>query len=239
MPSPPHLIEAERLADYLHLPECPAENNTYKDSDQPSVVTWGNPGEPASWLARAQCASFITAVLMHTYPGWATVEYFRTHFGRASPPSRDYRRVLATHGIPHLRPVTRVADLSPGDILAIDYANGQATNTGHVVMVRRVKGTYTAPSPTLNFPGEVQYAVEIVDCTSDPHGVHGVGDYFTYPDNRIADGASDNDGVGYGHMMCYASESTGAFTRYRWSVNTSSAGTHTVAQRPIAAARVV
>ena len=26
-------------------------------------------------------------------------------------------------------------------------------------------------------------------------------------------------GAGYGHMMCYAEDSTGAFARYRWSVN--------------------
>jgi hypothetical protein len=40
-------------------------------------------------------------------------------------------------------------------------------------------------------------------------------------------------------MMFYASDATGGFSRYRWSVNTSSAGTFAVAQRPVSAARVV
>jgi hypothetical protein len=55
-------------------------------------------------------------------------------------------------------------------------------------------------------------------------------------------GSADSDdfeGVGIGHMMFYAADATGEFSRYRWSVNTSSAKTYTVAQRPIAAARIV
>ncbi|ONI79363.1 hypothetical protein ALI144C_26450 [Actinosynnema sp. ALI-1.44] len=232
----PHVIEAEAFVQYLNLPSCPAENNNYKDDGTPNILTWGTPGQPSTWFNQSQCASFLTGLLRRTYPDAATPQHFETYFGSRSPTARQYRQAFAA-GIPHWLTVERLADLRAGDLIAIDYNNGKPTQTGHIVMVRRIKGTYVAPSPTLNFPGETQYAVEVIDCTSDPHGVRGVGNYAAYPDIRLVDGVNDREGVGFGHMMFYVSDDTGTFTRYRWSVNTSSSGTYTVAQRPIAAAR--
>ncbi|WP_367131773.1 hypothetical protein [Saccharothrix sp. HUAS TT1] len=235
--STPHLLEAEQLVGYLSLPTCPLANNTYKEPDQPNVVRWGSPGDASGWVNQSQCASFLTAVLKRTYK-WASSAYFRRHFGTASPFARDYREAFAERDLPHFERVTRVGDLRPGDLIAVDYRNDQDTNTGHVVMVRSVRGVYTAPGSSLNFAGETQYAVEVVDCTSEPHGVYGVGNYFRFPDSRIFNATAWTDGAGYGHMMFYASDATGEFTRYRWSVNTASSGTYTTAQRPVAAVRV-
>lgn len=237
-PTAPHAVAAELFANHLNLPECPPGNNKYKDDDRlPTILTWGTPGQPTTWVNQSRCASFITGLLHRTYPDVATPDHFRTHFGRIQPNSRDYRRVFAGTAVPHWQPVTQLLDLRPGDVLAIDYQNGLHNQTGHVVLVRQVKGVYVSPNPALNFPGETQYAVEIIDCTSDPHGLLGVGDYVTYPDVRLIDGVHDREGVGFGHMMLYVSTSTGEFSRYRWSVNSSPATTYTVSQRPIAAAR--
>ncbi|MBB5957503.1 hypothetical protein FHS29_004098 [Saccharothrix tamanrassetensis] len=235
--SAPHLLEAEQLIGYLSLPTCPLANNTYKTPDQPNVVTWGSPGDATTWFNQSQCASFQTAVLKRTYR-WATSKFFRRHFGLSSPFARDYRAAFERSGIPHFRRVRRVADLRPGDLIAVDYRNDQDTNTGHIVMVRSLRGVYAAPVASLNFPGETQYAVEVVDCTSEPHGLHGVGSYSSFPDSRIFNATAKINGAGTGHMMFYASDETGEFTRYRWSVNTSSTATYTVAQRPTSAARI-
>ncbi len=235
--STPHLLEAEQLVGYLSLPTCPLANNTYKDPDQPNVVTWGSPGDATTWFNQSQCASFQTAVLKRTYR-WATSAFFSANFGLASPFARDYQAAFERDDVPNFQRIRRVADLRPGDLIAIDYRNDQDTNTGHIVMVRSVRGTYVAPVSSLNFEGETQYAVEVVDCTSEPHGLHGVGGYFAFPDSRIFNATASTDGVGYGHMMFYASDATGEFTRYRWSVNTSSSGVYTPAQRPVSAARV-
>src|SRR3954447_24663648 len=238
-PAPAHLIEAQYLVDHLRL--APADNNTYKDTFETNEVTWGAPGQPATWRVRAQCASFVSAVLQRTY-GWADDGFFTTYFGSPSPYARDYRTALANPAGPRLRTVPSVADLRPGDLVAIDYRNGRATDTGHVVMVRRCRAPYTSPVRALNLPGEIQFPVEVVDCTSDPHGLHDKPEYPIFPDTRLPTDPTVvgpiDDGAGYGHMMFYASARTGGFTRYRWSVNASSAGTHTVAERPIAAARV-
>jgi hypothetical protein len=235
-PTPAHLIEAQYLVDHLRLPGSPAANNAYRDAGEATIVTWGEPRHLDGWRVRAQCASFLTAVLARAY-AWATDEFFDRHFQSASPFARDFRRVWAEARIPHFERINSVAALEPGDLIAIDYRNGQPTNTGHVVMVRQLKAPYTAPGSTLNFPGETQYPVEIVDCTSDPHGEDRLAGYDAYPDTRLDTGVPD-DGAGYGHMMFYGANGGGAFTRYRWSVNSSSANTFTVAQRPIVAVRV-
>ncbi|MEU4241530.1 LamG domain-containing protein [Actinoplanes sp. NPDC026619] len=198
-------------------------------------VSWGTPGEPTSWLSRARCSSFVSALLKHTYPAWATDTYFATHFADSSPEAADYRLGFAGDPGPHLRRIDRVADLLPGDLIAITYDN-DPDNTGHIVLVREVKGIFTG---NMNFTGETQYAVEVLDCTSDPHGVYDTGFYADYPDTRMVAAEGNFTGVGIGHMMFYASTATGLFSRYRWSVNSGSAYTHTVATRPIAAARVV
>ncbi|MEU4802946.1 hypothetical protein [Actinosynnema sp. NPDC023587] len=235
--SAPHLLEAEQLVGYLSLPTCPLANNTYKEQHQPNVVRWGSPGDASTWFNQSQCASFQTAVLKRTYR-WATGKFFRTHFGTASPFARDYRAAFARGGIPHFRGVRGPADLRPGDLVAIEYLNDRGTNTGHVVMVRSSRGVYTAPVASLNFPGETQYAIEVVDCTSEPHGLHGVGGYAAFPDSRIFNATAGTTGAGFGHMMFYASDETGGFTRYRWSVNTSSGGIHPIDRRPVSAARI-
>ncbi|MBO0868669.1 MAG: hypothetical protein J2P15_08910, partial [Micromonosporaceae bacterium] len=126
----------------------------------------------------------------------------------------------------------------PGDLIGIDYGagTGTGTGTGHVVIVRSGKGVYTG---NMTFAGETQHAVEVIDCTCDPHGVYGLNDYAAYPDSRMPAANVANHGGGYGHMMFYSSQATGAFSRYRWSVNTGRSGTYTTAQRPITAVRVV
>ena len=241
LPVSPHLTEAEHLVDYLRHPACPAANNDYKDPTQPNNVVWGEPGRPETFFVQAQCASFLTAVLMRTYPGWATADFYRTHFGSISPLARTYRAKWAAGTVPHFTIVPRVDQLRPGDLIAIDYLNDQNVNTGHVVLVRRLKGTYVAPVAAANFPGETQYAVEIVDCTSEPHGTAGIGNYDAFPDTRIV-GATEGEGAGYGHMMLYASNTTGAISRYRWSVNSNSADAYVNGtgpnQQPIVAVRV-
>jgi hypothetical protein len=212
-------------------------NNVYLVGS-PSTVTWGVPDDLTTWIARARCSSFITWVLRHTY-GWATDDYFLQYFQDRIPEAADYRQAFAggTAG-PRFQQIRKVADLRPGDLVAVAYSGQVDGNTGHIVMVREVKGVFSGVG---DFTGETQYAVQVVDCTSDPHGVYGLATYAPYPDTRMGGSADSDDfeGVGIGHMMFYAADATGEFSRYRWSVNTSSAKTYTVAQRPIAAARIV
>ena len=225
---PAHLVVAERLVD-----NCPVARNVYKDPAQRNVVRWGKPGQPETWTNQSQCASFITAVLRRAYPKWATRWFFAKHFGSRSPYARDYLKGFASGAVPRMTLVDQVADLRPGDLIAIDFRKDQGTHTGHIVMVREVKEVLHGRGAV---DGETQYAVEIIDCTSEPHGMFGVGEYASFPDSRIVDESTQHTGAGYGHMMFYASDATGGFSRYRWSVN--SAESSPVEDRPLVAVRL-
>ena len=212
-------------------------NNVYLIGS-PSAVAWGTPDDLPSWIARARCSSFLTWVLRHTY-GWADDAYFSQYFDDRIPEAADYRHAFTdgTAG-PHFQRIRKVTDLLPGDLIAVDYQGQSDTSTGHIVMVRSVKGVFTGVA---DFAGETQYAVEVVDCTADPHGVYALTNYPKYPDTRMVSLEKDEqfEGVGIGHMMFYASNSTGEFSRYRWSVNVSAENSRPVSSWPIAAARVV
>ncbi|MFJ9738001.1 LamG domain-containing protein [Streptomyces sp. NPDC101166] len=214
-----------------------AENNRYLIGS-PSTVTWGTPDDLTSWIAKARCSSFVTWVLRHTY-GWASDAYFTQYFQDRIPEAADYRQAFAagTAG-PRFQQIRKVTDLQPGDLVAVDYRGEVEGNTGHIVMVREVKGVFTGVA---DFAGETQYAVEVVDCTAEPHGVYALTNYPKYPDTRMVSLVKEenHEGVGIGHMMFYASQATGEFSRYRWSVNTHKDNAYPVSQRPLAAARVV
>ncbi|KQX81958.1 LamG domain-containing protein [Streptomyces sp. Root1310] len=212
-------------------------NNVYLIGS-PSTVTWGTPDDLPSWIARARCSSFVTWVLKHTY-GWATDAYFTQYFQDRIPEAADYRQAFAqgTAG-PRFQQIRKVADLRPGDLIAVDYSGQVEGNTGHIVMVRDVKGVF---SGVADFTGETQYAVEVVDCTAEPHGVYALTNYPKYPDTRMVGLLAEEqfEGVGIGHMMFYAAGTTGEFSRYRWSVNTARDKAYPVTSRPVTAARIV
>lgn len=104
-------------------------------------------------------------------------------------------------------------------------------------MVHQVKGVHTGTGVR---SGETQYAIEVIDMTSAPHGGYGQPSATTHPDTRMVSGAAGASfrRVGIGPMMFYASDTTGEFSRYRWSSYGASEH-YTVAEHPIAAARVV
>lgn len=215
-------------------------NNNYLMDPTPEVV-WGSLDDPTSWIARARCSSFITRVLRKTYR-WADPEanYFKLHFGDAGPEAADYRLGFDTDPGPRFKKIHKVTDLQPGDLIAVDYQGTVENNTGHIVMVREVKTTSVMSG---NLPNQTQYAVEIIDCTGDPHGVFGLASYEPYPDTRMVDDLPKEKslnltGVGIGHMMFYAN-ADGEFSAYRWSINSGPDKTYTTSARRISAARIV
>jgi hypothetical protein len=252
------LALAEQLVDHLALLDWDSGANRYKSSPEldgrPTVVAWGEPGRPEGFRVLAQCASFLTRVLIRAYGpgtphGWASGDHLRrtcfpalTGSGHTwSPRSRDYRRLFAeADGRGHFRAVPRVAELRPGDLVAIAYEMGHpGPHSGHVVMVRGGKG----PLPGAPDGPGVAHVVEVVDCTHRPHGSprEDPAAFAAFPDTRWCgargEWAGPHTGAGYGHMLFYADPATGAFTGYRW--HPADPRLHLAAHRPAAAARVV
>lgn len=252
---PPHLLEAETLVEYLRLRGGQWDHNRYnvEQADGENLgrtqVTWGRAGHPEEFENLSQCASFMTALLEHSYGtgtayGWATSAYFDQYFPpkdgstRTSsyPNAEDLQAgFLKASAVPHFDPVTKPVNLRPGDIVAWDYdpAVKSTPYTGHTVLIRSYLGTFSSSVDSkLGITGVVPHLFQIVDCTNSPHGGPdltsrtSIDRYRAYPDSRaeIADDDStytEHSGVGYGHMVFYADPGTDLFAGYRWSVNSA------------------
>jgi hypothetical protein len=222
---PRHLREAQRLIDHL-TPGKPNPRNTYLRLGEKTVLSWGR---YAPYRVRADCASFVVHVLWHSYPDWATRDFFQREFGDATPPARVLYQRFATAIVPHFTRIDKVTALTPGDIIIIDYQNGAsgsmngvsgsnndlATPTGHTAIIRSIRGAY--PGRTGSQPGLVQYAVQVIDDTRSPHGTPTAPSYPGYPDTRIYANNKVGDGAGYGYMILYADAATRELSGYRWS----------------------
>ncbi|MBB4689331.1 hypothetical protein [Amycolatopsis jiangsuensis] len=206
MSAPAHLRAAEDLIDHVR-----PEDNRYKTAGEPDLISWA-----PRWRNHTQCASFQTQLLKRVYD-WADDEFFATHFGSVSPPSRTYRWIFARRAVPHFAPVHTVRDLRPGDLVVIDYGHRRLVNTGHIAAVRE-------PPRLLEDHG---YVVPVADCTADPHGSSP-----RFPDSRSPGG----QGAGYGHLVLHADPGTGSFAGYAWSVTARQH--HHVTDRPITAVRI-
>ncbi len=231
--APAHLVAAEAICDNLAELPLPNGRNVYKEPGAPTVTAWGTDGRPESWQCWAECAAFVTEVIRHSYP-WATDPWFRTHARSTSPYAAAYQGLFASGALPGFSAVTRVTDLRPGDLIAMNYLD-DATEvyTGHLVLVRQVGRPYTR---IRRLAGSTQYPVQVIDCSRYPHGVPGRGDYAAYPDTRIDAAGRRWPGLGTGWMTFYGDSSDGRFTGYRWSVN--SAELATTDRRAITAARI-
>lgn len=226
-----HLAQVRALVDNLNRLGWPNRNNRYCHSGEPTVLRWGTPGKSATYRAQAQCSTFVTKLLSHTYR-WADERFFRRTFGSTSPYPTDYYRVFAKGSSSRFRPIRKVAELRAGDLIAVDYSPETRTRTGHLMVVKAVKGRYTARG---NIRGTTQYVVEVVDCTSTPHATPGNRETNRFPDSRIASSRKYH-GVGYGHVVLYADNRTGAVWGHRWSVIASAI--HPVRRRRVAMVRV-
>jgi hypothetical protein len=259
----PHQIEAEQVVDYLRNTAWSSGQNTYLTADDQTgtKVTWGAPGHPEQFTVAAECASFQTLVLERAYGagtayGWATPDYFRQYFfsaeglsdpGKAYPDAAEFEAGFAAAAdIPKFTAVTKPVNLRAGDLVAIDYGDPTGDYSGHIVMIRKPKGTFAGVVDAKLGSDVVPYIFEVIDCTSTAHGdpVNGnLTNYLAFPDTRwdltVTDGAvvdsAHYTGAGYGHMIFYADGTTGLFAGHRWSVNDSAV--YSVAQQPMSAAR--
>jgi hypothetical protein len=184
-------------------------------------VTWGLPGLAAGWSNDTKCARLVDDLLSHAYT-WATSTWFKAVFaGSTSPDTAKWMAAdLAT--ATHLEAVDTVAAVAPGDIVLFDKAG---TGVDHTVVVRQI---VSLTGGLTQETGTVQYAVQVLDSTSNPHGwlINGTThEYKAWADTRRLDGAdgsvTEYNGAGNGWMVLYAKESDGTPYGWRWGVNES------------------
>jgi hypothetical protein len=215
-----HLTDGEQLVSNLGLSAWPeqATINKYDADDANAGVTWGTAGVASGWSSDTKCARLVRELFGHAY-SWATDSWFTQQFGSTSPDTAQLRAHMAA--AQHFDVIDTVTALQAGDLVMID----KATGVDHTAVVRQVTSLPNAMTPQ---DGTVQYAVQVLDSTSNPHGylINGTDHpYKQWADTRRLDGSgtsvTEYDGAGYGWMVLYANADDATVYGWRWGVNES------------------
>jgi hypothetical protein len=215
-----HLTAGQQLVTGLGLTAWPGQGtiNKYDADGANAGVTWGTAGVAAGWSNDTKCARFVRELFGRAY-SWATDAWFTQQFGSTSPDTAQLRTHMAA--AQHFDVVNSVTALQAGDLVMFDKATGE----DHTAVVRQKLSLANGITPQA---GTVQYAVQVVDSTSNPHGYLINGTNHTYKqwaDTRRLDGSgtsvTEYNGAGYGWMVLYANSSNGTIYGWRWGVNES------------------
>jgi hypothetical protein len=198
--TPPHLLNAEALVvdlgeSALTAPHWP---NVY---GLPASITWNGPLS----TARTECSSFATLLLEHTY-GW-TPQHFQAWMGSISPDAARYHDAIAAqHGF---QLISNIADVLPGDFIAIVYYPEYQSPSGHVMLVQ---GPPQSHSSKPYIAGTQQWIVPVIDSTSTCHGA--TDTRYTHP-----------GGIGEGIFRIYT-DANDEVTGCTWSLLGTSLGSY-------------
>ena len=198
----------------------PLSKTAYEHQD--TIVTWAGVNGATGYSSYADCSGFMNALLAQAY-GLAADD-FKNWLGTRRPLAKDYYAAITNPR--GFRPISNIANMQPGDIIAIRYLNdAPGDNTGHILLVAAIPQHRTPTKPIVN--ATQQWDVPIIDSSESGHGKDDT--------RRLADG-SYHDGVGRGTLRLYA-DNGGALVGYTWSDLTDSVYYDGTA-RPIAVGRL-
>jgi hypothetical protein len=195
----PDLLEwARRLVNGVN-----PETNIY--ASRPTIVTWTGVGGASETRNRSVCSALVAHLMMQAY-GYRAADFASWLGGRFPRAAGFHDAIAAGHGFD---PILRIAEIRPGDILAIKYPPGSKP-TGHVLLAasRPVERRPTEPV----VPGTEQYELSVIDSS---HTGHGPIDTRHYAKGKF------HSGVGEGLFRLYA-RPDGTLAGYSWSVTKAS-----------------
>jgi len=179
------------------------ETNVY--ASRPTIVTWYGVSGASETRNRSVCSALIAHLMMQAY-GYRPADFASWLGGRFPRAAGIHDAIAAGHGFD---PVLRIAEIRPGDVLAIKYPPGSHP-TGHVLLAASRPVERRATEPIV--PGTVQYELSVIDSS---HTGHGPTDTRHYAKGKF------HSGVGEGLFRLYAGPN-GALVGYSWSVTKAS-----------------
>jgi hypothetical protein len=203
------------------------ENTSYRHQ---GYVRWKGDLFTPDYEAHTDCSGLINSLL--TRADCSTMHHLMLATARGRhPKAEDYfNLILKQDGF---RKIDAVADVLPGDIIAVKYhvgARGQCSsceNSGHVMMVDDVP-TLRKKDTTPIVSGTKQWEVLIIDSTMGSHGMN---------DTRYRKNGSKIGGVGSGILRLY-SDADGKIIGYSWSTLEKTIY-HSSTSRPLVVGRVL
>lgn len=165
-------------------------------------VTWTGEHGAAAYESRTDCSGFILALYEQAYS--VTLPQLSGWLGKKRPLAASFVDAIgAGHGF---SAVSTVAEIQPGDLIAVRYANpAKGDNTGHLMLVESSPTARAATNPLVD--GTTQWDVNIIDQSSTGHGPT---DTRHHADKTFA------SGVGRGTIRLYT-DSAGSPVGYAWS----------------------
>jgi hypothetical protein len=204
----------------LLVQQVPLSRTAYEHKD--TVVTWAGVGGATESASYADCSGFMNALLAQAF-GIGAAD-FKAWLGAPRPLAKDYYAAIATPR--GFVPVKNIANVQPGDIIAIRYLNSApGDNTGHLLLVAAAPQRRTPARPVVNTTE--QWDVAIIDSSETGHGKDDT--------RRLPDG-SFHDGLGRGVMRLYT-DGAGALAGYTWS-DLSDSVFYDAAERPLTIGRL-
>ena len=189
---PKHLAAAVDLVDRLDL-----QNTSYRHGEP--QVTW-----QGDIQSHADCSGFLDALLMHSY-GYSKDD-FKRWFDSHRPSARRYHDAIV--GQRGFREIRQLAEVQPGDILAVKYLN-RTDNTGHVMLVADRPRRIAPTQPIV--AGTEQWEVPVIDSSHSGHGP-------TDTRHHRGPNGKDHDGLGRGVFRIY-SGMEGQVVGFSWSTS--------------------
>lgn len=179
------------------------ETNAY--ASRPTIVTWAGVSGASETRNRSVCSALVAHLLMQAY-GYRPADFASWLGGRFPRAAGFHDAIAAGRGFDSVR---RIAEIRPGDVLAIKYPPGSHP-TGHVLLAASRPVERRATEPIV--PGTVQYELSVIDSS---HTGHGPTDTRHYAKGKF------HTGVGEGLFRLYAGPD-GTLAGYSWSVTKAS-----------------
>jgi hypothetical protein len=144
---PKHLADAVNLLKTLS-----ADNTSYRHKD--TVVKWSDGAGQGE--CHTDCSGFLNSLIEHSYPQHDT-DSLKRWLGKARPTADSYYEAIkAKRGFSR---ITEIADIQPGDIIAVKYPPKSTSGLGKGVL-----RLYTANSgAVVGYSWSVQGASEFHD----------------------------------------------------------------------------
>lgn len=193
---PKHLRDARVLLQSLN-PD--ATSYRHKNGE----VRW--PGDNGAAVCHTDCSGFLDALLKHSY-GYDR-KRFETWMGSGHPTAARYHDAIA--GERGFLRIAHLADVRPGDIVAVKYPAG-SSNTGHLMLIAAPPRRMKSGQPLMD--GTEQWEVSVIDSS---HTGHGATDSRHLPNGKF------RDGLGRGILRIYTTPS-GAVAGHAWSTSAKS-----------------
>jgi len=212
-PIPKHLELARLL-----LVSVPPDKTSYRHQ---GWVKWKGDLFASEYEVHTDCSGLVSSVLdradAQTYRRVLTAS-------KRHPLAKDYYDSIVRDGV--FARIDNLADVLPGDVVAIRYPPSVPSGTGHVMLVD-AKPVQRREDTAPVIEGTRQWELAVIDSSNGPHG--------TLDSRRVEDGGK-RSGLGRGMFRLYA-DLKGTLMGYSWSVEKSSKY-YDASQRPIVIGRV-